>query len=88
MFGLLLSFWRGDGRLPDEPEAPADPQEQTPETAQPDDGGQTIVEYAIILVWLTLAFIGLIGMVGGGTQRIWATANSNLSRANVIAKGN
>jgi Flp pilus assembly pilin Flp len=85
VFRSLLAFWRGDGRLPDEPEAPGEPREQTPETAQADERGQTIVEYAILLTWLTLFFIGLIGAAGGGTKKIWCEANTSLSQANVTA---
>lgn len=87
MFRFLLAFWRGDGRLPDEPEAPGDPQGQTAETAQAEERGQSIIEYAVLLMWLTLFFIGFIGAVGGGTKGIWRTANSNLSQANVTASG-
>jgi Flp pilus assembly pilin Flp len=87
VFRFLLAFWRGDSRLPDEAETPGEPQEQTPETSQPDERGQSIVEYAILLVWLTLFFVGLIGAVSGGTKKVWVTASSNLSQANVIAGG-
>lgn len=87
MFRLLLAFWRGDGCLPDEPVPAGETQEQTPETAQADERGQSIVEYAILLTWLTLFFIGLIGAASGSTKAIWCEANSNLSQANVIAGG-
>jgi Flp pilus assembly pilin Flp len=87
VFRLLLVFWRCDGRLPDEPEAPGEIREQAPETFRPDDHGQSIVEYAIILTWLTLFFIGLIGAVSGSTKQVWVAANSNLSHANAIAAG-
>jgi Flp pilus assembly pilin Flp len=87
VFRLLLSFWRGDGRLPDEPEPPGEPKEQTPETSQPDDRAQSLIEYTILLTWLTLFFIGLVGLAGGGTKGIWNDARSNLSTANVVAGG-
>jgi Flp pilus assembly pilin Flp len=87
VFRLLLAFWRGDGFVPDEPEKADVPQEQTVELLPSDERGQTIVEYAVLLVWLTLFFVGLIGAVSSGTKKIWVTANSNLSQANVIAKG-
>lgn len=87
MFGLILAFWRGDGRLPDEPEAPGETQDQTPEIIRSEEQGQTIVEYAVLLTWLTLFFIGFIGAVGGGTKGIWSTTNANLSHANTIATG-
>lgn len=82
-----MAFWRGDFCLPDEPEAPAAPQEQTPETAKSNERGQSIVEYSILVVWMTLAFIGLIRAAGGGTKAVWSAANSNLSQANVTAVG-
>ncbi len=87
MFRFLLTLWRCDGRLPDEPEAPGEIREQAPEAFRPDDRAQSIVEYAIILTWLTLFFIGLIGAVSSSTKQVWVAANSNLSHANVIAGG-
>lgn len=85
MFRLLLEFWRGDERLPDEPEAPVEPQEQSQETPRRNERGQSIIEYAILLTWMTLACMGLIGAVKGGTKQVWVKANSSLSAANTTA---
>jgi Flp pilus assembly pilin Flp len=41
-----------------------------------------MVEYAILLTWVTLAFIALIHGAGQATHGIWVTANSDLTAAN------
>jgi Flp pilus assembly pilin Flp len=80
-----LTWWRDAGSKPDEPVEQSP--EALPEPLQRRERGQSIVEYAILLVWLTLAFIGLIRAVGGATKGIWSTANSSLTQANTTGGG-
>jgi Flp pilus assembly pilin Flp len=80
-----LTWWRDGGSQPDEPVEQLP--EALPEPLQHRERGQSIVEYAILLVWLTLAFIGLIRAVGGATKGVWSTANSSLVQANTTGHG-
>jgi Flp pilus assembly pilin Flp len=83
LFRQLLNAWRNRDNRPAEPDTH---EEQPQEKPQRLDRGQSIVEYAIILTWLTLAFIGFIRGVGQATHGIWTTANSSLTTANTTAK--
>jgi Flp pilus assembly pilin Flp len=84
VFRLILRLWRNEDVQPDEPQEPVEP---TPENPRDDERGQSFVEYAVILVWLTLAFIGFIRGVGQATHGIWITANSSLTQANTTGAG-
>jgi len=89
LYRFLLTWWRDGGSQPDEPveQSPEALPEPMPEPVQDREHGQTIVEYAVLLVWLTLAFIGLIRAVGGATKGVWSTANSSLVQANTAGHG-
>ncbi len=90
MIRLLLAFWRkrrGDIEAEIEvrpaPAAPLDEQEE-PRRRQ---RGQSVIEYAILLSWVTLASMGLIRGVGSATKGIWTTTNNTLSSAKTTASG-
>jgi Flp pilus assembly pilin Flp len=90
VFRLLMDFWRGKESRPSDQSPPVDsetPNEQPQEVDRRHERGQSVVEYAIILTWLTLAFIGVIRGVGQYTHAIWVTANSNLTQANTTGGG-
>ena len=54
-------------------------------TAWKDEQGQDLIEYTLLLAFVTLAGAGLFVRVGNVTAGIWGTANSFLTAANQAA---
>jgi Flp pilus assembly pilin Flp len=80
----LFSFWRkrrdqvkADLEIRPVPPAPLDEREKSRRRQR----GQSLVEYTILLSWLTLASMGLIRGISSATKGIWATTNNTLSSA-------
>jgi Flp pilus assembly pilin Flp len=81
---VLSVFWRkrrddieADVEVQPAPAAPLDDQEE-PKRRQ---RGQSLVEYCILLTWVTLASMGLIRGISSSAKGIWTTTNSTLSSA-------
>jgi Flp pilus assembly pilin Flp len=49
-----------------------------------DDQGQDLVEYTLLLAFVSLASAALFLGTGGSVTGIWSVANSNLVNANAI----
>lgn len=47
-----------------------------------DESGQHLVEYAILLCWMTLMTVSSMNMAGRAMKGAWSTANSDLTAAN------
>jgi Flp pilus assembly pilin Flp len=81
---VLWAFWRESQDLPappSEPPALLDSQE----VSRRRERGQSLIEYTILLAWLTLASIGFIRGVGSATKGIWVTTNATLTNAATTA---
>ena len=80
MIRFFINWWRDDnsGR-------PADAGEPTENRRRRSESGQSLVEYCILLTWTCLAMMAMINAAGGGTQKVWTTANKDLSQANTAA---
>ncbi len=46
-----------------------------------DERGQDLIEYSLLLVFVSLVVIGLIGSIGTSLTTFWTKINSNLSSA-------
>jgi Flp pilus assembly pilin Flp len=61
--------------------------QEVPAAEQQDrERGQSLIEYTILLTWTCLAMIAIIHGAGQATKGAWATANNDLTQANVTAK--
>lgn len=49
------------------------------------EGGQSLVEYCILLTWTCLAMMAMINAAGSSTKRVWTVANQQLIAANASA---
>lgn len=81
---VFWAFWRESREVPAttaEPPALLDNQE----VSKRRERGQSLVEYTILLAWLTLASIGLIRGVNNATKSIWVTTNATLTNAATTA---
>ena len=52
---------------------------------QDPERGQSLIEYTILLTWTCLAMIAIIHGAGQATKGAWATANNDLTQANVVS---
>jgi Flp pilus assembly pilin Flp len=50
-----------------------------------DEEGQNLVEYAILLCWMTLASVAVINGVMRSEEGVWRVTNSQLTSANTAA---
>lgn len=50
-----------------------------------DDSAQSLVEYSVLLVYVTLFFVALIKDVGIVEKQIWTVTNTDLTQANTAA---
>jgi Flp pilus assembly pilin Flp len=50
-----------------------------------DERGQDLIEYTIILSFVTLSVVGLFMGAGKNVKGVWAASNNSLSQANVRA---
>jgi Flp pilus assembly pilin Flp len=50
-----------------------------------DEEGQDLIEYAIILSFVTLSVVGLFMGAGQDVKGVWAVSNNQLTKANVGA---
>jgi Flp pilus assembly pilin Flp len=46
-----------------------------------DDGGQDLMEYALILVLISLVALAILQVIGATVHNIYSTASSNLTAA-------
>jgi hypothetical protein len=51
------------------------------------EGGQSLVEYSLLLAFVALSASALFIGSGNSTSGIWASSNAHLSTANVTAAG-
>jgi Flp pilus assembly pilin Flp len=77
---FFIDFWKDDQH----PSAER-PEKAAEEPRRRSESGQALVEYCILLTWTCLAMMAMINAAGGGTNKVWTTANSDLSRANTTA---
>ena len=80
MLKAFWKFWRDDDRPATTPTGQPLPPSSPPQRRR-NDYGQSVVEYAILLAWLSLASIGMIRGVNNATKAIWATTNTTLNSA-------
>ena len=52
-----------------------------------DESGQSLIEYTLLLAFVTLASAALFMGAGGSVSGIWTTSNSQLIAANSSASG-
>jgi len=79
---FLIDLWKDDQHP--SPELTENDVEVEEPRRRP-DSGQSLVEYCILLTWTCLAMMAMINAAGSGTNKVWTTANSDLSRANTSA---
>jgi len=83
LYRRFMAWWHGEV-VPAE-EIPAE-QAPAPEANPRDkERGQSLVEYTILLTWMTLASIAIIHGIGSSTKKVWTTANNDLTQANVVS---
>ena len=50
-----------------------------------EEDGQSVLQYAILMAWVTLASVAMINGVAGAEKGIWRTTNTQLTSANTAA---
>lgn len=80
MIRFLIDLWRDDKEPCQELTVKA-----VEEPRRRSDSGQSLVEYCILLTWTCLAMMAMINAAAGGANKVWTTANSDLSKANTAA---
>jgi Flp pilus assembly pilin Flp len=73
-----MRFWRESMEAFEEPQPPID------DVPKESERGQSLVEYAVLTAWMTLASIAIIHGIGDTTKKVWTTANNDLTQANVV----
>ena len=83
-FRVLVELWRhryDDPATPSGPPPPLDECEQSRRRQR----GQSLIEYSILLTWMTLASIGIIHGITTSTKGIWTTTNATLTNASTTS---
>jgi Flp pilus assembly pilin Flp len=50
-----------------------------------EEDGQSVLQYAILMAWVTLASVAMINGVAGAEKGVWRTTNTQLTAANTAA---